>query len=323
MTVRTRHPRKKSAIAQGTAIVGRNGLPIDTVVVFDSSVPILTGTTTTVSYTSPTVTVNAAIDLTLLTTHEFRDTQLLAFTDSSGSRFFIDRPSINPTAKTFDIYSNITSDSFGAIDLSSAPASINTAAGWQFHELKWTNRLATSNATIIESVEFGGVDMDLKLNGKGPNGDTVRITDSDGDELEINPDGSINVNGSLDVEIDAKDGDNIAISAHPNQIFDEFTDTITTAAFEAIFSHTSVDSNTKIVAVECTASTSATFQLKIDGTLIRTIRTSPTERTKTVVFREHRSLTSGQILTVEAKVDRFFSYSSPYSTFCSLEGYIA
>lgn len=49
----------------------------------------------------------------------------------------------------------------------------------------------------------------------------VRIEDSDGDELKVNPDGSLNVNiagGSLQVEIDAADGDNIAISDGTNTL---------------------------------------------------------------------------------------------------------
>lgn len=49
----------------------------------------------------------------------------------------------------------------------------------------------------------------------------VRIEDSDGDELKVNSDGSLNVNlagGSLDVEIDAADGDNIAISDGTNSL---------------------------------------------------------------------------------------------------------
>lgn len=42
----------------------------------------------------------------------------------------------------------------------------------------------------------------------------VKISDPDGDTLEINPDGSLNVavTGPMAVEIDAADGDNIAIS---------------------------------------------------------------------------------------------------------------
>ncbi len=49
----------------------------------------------------------------------------------------------------------------------------------------------------------------------------VRIEDSDGDELKVNPDGSLNVNiagGALQVEIDAADGDNIAISDGTNTV---------------------------------------------------------------------------------------------------------
>lgn len=48
----------------------------------------------------------------------------------------------------------------------------------------------------------------------------VSIIDSDGNELEVNPDGSINANisGSLDLEINAADGDNIAISDGTNTL---------------------------------------------------------------------------------------------------------
>lgn len=46
----------------------------------------------------------------------------------------------------------------------------------------------------------------------------VKITDNDGDDLQINPDGSLNVSltGSTAIEIDAADGDNIAISDGTN-----------------------------------------------------------------------------------------------------------
>lgn len=49
---------------------------------------------------------------------------------------------------------------------------------------------------------------------------TVTIEDLDGDNLEINPDGSLNVvnTGSTEVEIDAADGDNIAISDGTNTL---------------------------------------------------------------------------------------------------------
>jgi len=46
----------------------------------------------------------------------------------------------------------------------------------------------------------------------------VKIEDQDGDILEVNPDGSLNVNviNPIDIEIDAADGDNIAISDGTN-----------------------------------------------------------------------------------------------------------
>ena len=47
----------------------------------------------------------------------------------------------------------------------------------------------------------------------------VSIVDSNGNELDVNPDGSINTNitgGSLQIEIDAADGDNVAISDGTN-----------------------------------------------------------------------------------------------------------
>ena len=49
---------------------------------------------------------------------------------------------------------------------------------------------------------------------------TVTIQDPDGDLLEVNPDGSINVinTGSTEVEISAADGDNIAISDGVNTL---------------------------------------------------------------------------------------------------------
>lgn len=50
-------------------------------------------------------------------------------------------------------------------------------------------------------------------------GDVI-IKDADGDEMQVNADGSINTNivGPLQVEIDAADGDNIAISDGTNNL---------------------------------------------------------------------------------------------------------
>lgn len=125
---------------------------------------------------------------------------------------------------------------------------------------------------------------------------------------------------NINVEIDAKDGDNIAISSHPNQLFDQGSDTITTAAFEEIYSYTSSDDATRLIHVEVTIGTQSRVQLKLDGTLIRERRTSSEERNTVFVFREHKHIPSGSVLTVEAKVNRKFKPS--YDTFTSIEGYL-
>ena len=161
------------------------------------------------------------------------------------------------------------------------------------------------------TLDASGIDIDLD-----PIGDGVHIGDATtGDVLTVNPDGSIDVN----VQVDAASGDSVSVSAHPNQVFDEAADTLTTAAFEQIYTYTSVSNNTKIIAVEASAGTPSIFQLKLNGSVVRTLRSSSLERNVTFYFREHRSLVTGDVLTVEAKVERLIKTS--YDTFTSLEGY--
>jgi hypothetical protein len=166
---------------------------------------------------------------------------------------------------------------------------------------------------------LANVSIDVDLDGTDPNGDTVALVDPDtGDRLQIESDGSINVNCS----IDAEDGDNIAISAHPasDQIFQETSDTLTTNGYEEIFSYTSASNATRIIEVECTAETASTFRLKINGVIKKVKRSSPLERNIIFEFKEHRPLNNGIAISVEARVDR--KIFSSYSTFTSLEGYI-
>lgn len=170
-------------------------------------------------------------------------------------------------------------------------------------------RLAV-DANVTASV--GNIDVDLDFNQ-----DSVQIGDPNtGFTLKINTDGSVDAN----VEIDADDGDNIAISAHPLQIFSQATDTITTANFEEIFTYTSIDNRTRIVSVVSTVSTPSLIRIKINGTIVRQLWTSPIERNAIFHFKENRPLLNGETLTVEAKVDRLI-YST-YETFTSMEGYL-
>jgi hypothetical protein len=195
MTVHSKHPRKKSAIIQGTAVLGRNGLPVDTCVSFDTSVPILTVVGTAITYATPVVTVDASVDLNLLIKHNNKNTQVLALEDSKHKKYYIDKNTINNTTKTFNIYTEFDASDPLNITFSSPPTSINLGSGWSAHELKWVNRLAVTSDTIIENVEFGNVDMHVGLDGKA--GDSVRIVDIDGDELDVQPDGSVNVNAKI------------------------------------------------------------------------------------------------------------------------------
>ena len=148
--------------------------------------------------------------------------------------------------------------------------------------------------------------------------DQVAVEDPDtGAHIKVETDGSVNAN----IEADALDGDNIAISGHPNQIYNQFADTLTTTTFEQIFYYTSTDNNTKILLVETTGGTPSTFRVKINGTIIREKRSSPLEKNIIFSFLEHRPLASGSVITVEAKVDRLIQAS--HDTFTSIEGYIA
>lgn len=170
-------------------------------------------------------------------------------------------------------------------------------------------RLCVDASLSVDNIDIN-VDLDVINDG-------VHIGDmTTGDTLTVNPDGSIDVN----TELDAADGDNVAISSHPSQIFDESADTLTTTAYEQIYTYSSVDNDTRIIAVEATAGTPSTFRLKINGTVVRVLRSSPLEKNITFFFREHRALANGDILTVEARVERLIKTS--YDTFTSLEGYL-
>jgi hypothetical protein len=171
-------------------------------------------------------------------------------------------------------------------------------------------RLAVDTVITLDSVSL---DVDLNYVDS-----SVSIGDAaSGNTLNIEPDGSLNTN----TEVDAADGDNIALSAHPTQIFSEASDTLTTAAFEQVFTYTSIDNDTKIAAIHCSVSTPARIRILINGVTKYEKWSSPTERNVIFDFKEHRSLVSGQIITVEAKVERLIFNS--YDTFVTMEGYIA
>lgn len=170
-------------------------------------------------------------------------------------------------------------------------------------------RLAVDTSVTIDNVS---IDVDLDATEDG-----VHIGDATtGNTLTVNADGTIDVN----VAISAEDGDSVSIGPHQNQIFQESSSALTVPGFQEIFSYTSVDSNTKIVQLEATASTPTIFTASVNGNIIRTLRSSPLEKNVVFVFKEHRSLANSDILTVEAKAERFRLTS--YDTFVAMEGYV-
>ena len=66
MPVKTEHPSAKRQIQQGAVVVGKNGLPIDTITTIDVVQPLLSGVSTAVTYSVPTVTVDAGVNLSVL-----------------------------------------------------------------------------------------------------------------------------------------------------------------------------------------------------------------------------------------------------------------
>ena len=133
-------------------------------------------------------------------------------------------------------------------------------------------------------------------------------------------DATINVD-SLDISLDAKTGDNIAISGHPNSIFSEAASTLTLAGYQQVFSYTSVNANTKVAAIVSSISTTANAVVKLNGTIIKKFRTSPAERQASFIFYEHRPLPLGAVITVEVQPDRMLN--APFDVFTSLEGYVS
>jgi hypothetical protein len=167
----------------GTTIVGKNGLPIDALATIEPGTILIPGTANTLTYSAPTVTITNTLDISILKNFTPRHTGALLFTDVNGADYFIDPNSIDINAQTFDIY--ITED------FTSSPTSIATGVGWAASEAELVNRLQTTSQAVVDSIEFRDVDVNFSLDGST---DSVAIVDTDGNELDIQPDGSINVN---------------------------------------------------------------------------------------------------------------------------------
>ena len=183
----TKFPKNSNrSIHQGTTIIGKNGLPVDALATLEPGTSLIRGAQA-VTYSQPTVTVPLSVDLSNIINinpEDFKHTGILLFTDASKASYIIDPSTINNITKTFNVYIDE--------DYTTSPSSIDLKKDWVISEGELVNRLQTTSQAVIDAVEFRDVDIHLQLDK-----DPVRVVDSDGDELNINPDGSINTTVSL------------------------------------------------------------------------------------------------------------------------------
>lgn len=181
-SVKTSHPSPNRKLQSGTALYGSNGLPIDSVAELSGAFELIRDDSNSILYSGNTVTVPAGTDLNKAKFHKSIYTGRLVLIDADDNYYFISRPSINQATLTFDIYETQ--------DETTSPLAINLGPGWVIAEAQLINRLAVTAAAKIDQVSFRDFQVQFRLEG-----DPVRIVDKDGDGLDINTDGSINVKG--------------------------------------------------------------------------------------------------------------------------------
>lgn len=161
--------------------MGENGLAVDAIATISGSYIFIDNTTEPLVYepNSATVTLPVGSDLTSLASAKARYTGRYVIITKDDAIYYINRSSINVNNRTFTISRSDSSQI--------NPLSIDLSPGWQVVEADIVNRMATTSAAKIDSIEFRDMHFQMQLDG-----DPVTITDDDGDKLNINPDGSIN-----------------------------------------------------------------------------------------------------------------------------------
>lgn len=167
---------------QSTVIMGDNGLPIDGIATIAGSYIFLESQTDPLVYTAlaATVTLPVGNDLSPVVSVKARYTGRYVLITKDNSIYYINRQSIDVANRTFVISRSDSSQI--------TPASIDLSPGWTVAEADIVNRLATTSAAKIDSVEFRDLHFQMQLDG-----DPVTLTDDEGDKLDINPDGTIGV----------------------------------------------------------------------------------------------------------------------------------
>jgi hypothetical protein len=154
--------------------MGDNGLPIDGIATISGSYIFIEDKVNSLSYTagSSTVTLPAGADLTPVTTAKNRYTGRYVLITNDGQILYINRQSIDIGARTFTVSRSDSSQI--------TPVSIDLTPGWKVAEADIVNRMATTSAAKIDSVEFRDMQFQLQLDG-----DPVTLLNQDGEG--INP----------------------------------------------------------------------------------------------------------------------------------------
>jgi len=293
MVQKTRHPNIDHRHKQDVLVVTDNGLPVSGLVEIQGTNRLIYDTTTSLVYAKPTVTIPIHYDLGEVVRSKKKYTGQLVLETKSKEIYYIDKASINYTSNSFSIYQ----DPQYTLEVDT----IDISAGWVIAEAKLVNHLSTSSATHIDKVTFRGFDVNFRLDGSE---DSIRIVDAEGHELDINPDGTLDVN----VNINAEDGDTIAISRHANP-FDRYTEqTYLKAHFDAdykdIYSYTAIAAGTRVKQIKVVPPTYGSIKVLVNGTLVDMRRNSFGERDFIINFPEEIELGIGDILKIQVNLER-------------------
>lgn len=167
---------------------------------------------------------------------------------------------------------------------------------------------ALNPVPVSATINIGDIRITAQDDDPNPGNQHSSVRVSDGVEnLSVNPDGSINV-----VVVSG--------SGHDNPLRNSDSSTITTAAYEEVYSYTSLSASTYIIKVESTCETTSIFRVLVNGITLKEKRSSPMERNIEFRFDENYKLGIGDTLSVEVQVERKFTVN-PYA-FTSIEGYI-
>jgi len=130
--------------------------------------------------------------------------------------------------------------------------------------------------------------------------------------------------GTVSVEVDAADGDNIAISRHENfrnLVFEEdYVDTdFSTSSYTEILTYLATE-DLKIRGLKVKADTMGTFRVKVNGTIADYFKTSNFDRNCRFLFLEDLKVDTGETVSVEFVPERI--RLNNYNFFFRIEAYI-